>query len=813
MRAMRAALYDLRFAFRTLIRSPGFSLAIILTLALGIGANSGMFSFVRGILLRPLPYEQAERLVLVEAERDISGVREPVRSYFSLAELDIFRHVASFESVAFYATDQGVIATDVGTQSLELATVSDSFFATLHGEVRLGRGLDRRDDQAPSLVISERLWRRAFAASPDVIGRTVILNSTRGDGTQRARWRDRPFTIVGIVDRSFQFPSPQTDAWTTAGFVRALNPRCCSFSPIARLKDGVRAIQTDTENAILARELSSEHKQAYAGVRTKVVGLHDALVRTVRSSLLMLFAAVAVVLGVTCANAMNLLIARNNGRAREMAVRLALGASRRQLIRQLIIEYGVLAAIGGTVGLAVAVGMVETLSRFKPVEVPRLDNVHVDASVLGFTSVIVALTTVLTALYPAVQSTRFDALRASGIAASHSVGGRRVRRALTIGQLAVSVVLLVSSLLLGRSLVRLLHTDLGVQVDHVVTASLALSANRDFTSAQQIGAVTRVLEEVRTLPGVSGAGIGTVLPPAESRIVLTLRGENAVSYQAAAIPATPGYFQALGIRLLKGRFFTDADDENHPPVMIMSADTARHFFGEGDPLGRTLSLPVFKDGATRNADMTLVGVIAEVKYSGLEKPADNSIFRPFAQQPWPNVFLVVRTQGETHTLTSSLQRRLAQVDAGIVVTKVSPLDAVVLDAAAQPRLRTMVIGGLAALALALAAVSLYGVISRSVTQRTNEIGVRMALGATWTDIISMVVGEGMALALAGVTLGIAISYATTRLLASFLYGITPTDGVAFALSSMALLLLALIASYLPARKASRIDPAVALRAE
>ena len=812
MRAMRAALHDLRYAFRTLTRSPGFSLAIIITLALGIGANSGMFSFVRGILLRPLPYQQPEQLVLIEAEHDVSGVREPVRSYFALADLDTFRRAPAFESVAFYASDQGVLSTGGSPEALEFATVSDAFFSTLKGDVKLGRPFDRSDDQAPSLVISERLWRRLFASSPDVIGRSIILNSTRGDGTQRARWRQLPFTIVGVVDRSFQFPTPETDAWTTAGFVRTLSPRCCTFSPVARVKDGVSAAQIVSEGPSLARELSSANK-AFTGLRTNVVGLHDALVRPARSSLLVLFAAVALVLGVTCANAMNLLIARNTGRAREMAVRLALGASRPQLVRQLVIEYGVLATIGGTVGILVAIGMVEGLSRLKPVQVPRLDVVQVDTSVLAFTYVIVAVTTVLTALYPALQSTRSNAFRASGVAASHSVGGRRVRRALTVGQLAISVLLLVGSLLLARSLVRLLQTDLGVDVDHVVTASLSLSSNRDLTSDQQIAVVNRVVGDVRTLPGVSVAGIGTVLPPAESRIVLTLRGENAISYQSAAIPATPGYFQALGIRLLKGRFFTDADDDNHPPVMIMSADTARHFFGEGDPLGRTLSLPVFKDGKTRNAAMTLVGVIAEVKYSGLAKPADNSIFRPFAQQPWPNVFLIARTHGDTRTLVSTLQRRIAQVDAGIVVTKVSPLDAVVLDAAAEPRLRTMVIGGLAALALALAAVGLYGVISRSVTQRTNEIGVRMALGASWTDIIAMVVGEGMVLALAGVVVGIAISYAATRVLATVLYGITPTDALSFAVASGSLLVFALIASYLPARKASRIEPAVALRTD
>jgi putative ABC transport system permease protein len=803
---------DIRYAFRTLTTRPGPSLTIILTLALGIGANTGMFSIVYGILLRPLPYQQADRLVQVEAERDVSGVREPVRSYFPLTDLDTFRRVPAFESVAFYATDQGVVASEGRTEAIEFATVSDSFFSTMRGGLRLGRALDGSNDTAPSLVISERLWRRAFAASPEVVGRAVILNSSRGDGTQRAAWRRLPFTIVGVADSSFQFPSPKTDAWTPAGFVRSVSPRCCSFSPIARLKDGVGIAQAQAAGNTVAQELSAANP-GYKGVRTRIVGLRDALVRTVRSSLLVLFAAVGLVLCVTCANAMNLLIARNAGRAREFAVRLALGASRRQLLVQSVIETGLLATIGGTAGILIAIGMVETLQRVKPVEVPRLDAVHVDLSVLAFTFATVALTTLLTGVVPALQSTKAEALRIGGAGASQSAGGTRLRRALMIGELAVSVVLLVGALLLGRSLIRLLHTDLGVEVDHVVTASMGLSLNRDLSGAQQIDVANRIVDDVRTLPGVSAAGIGTVLPPTESRIILTLRGDGGISYQAAAIPATPGYFPALGVRLLKGRFFTDADDANHPPVMIMSADTARHFFGEGDPLGRTLSLPVFRDGATRNATMTLVGVIAEVKYSGLERPADNALFRPFAQQSWPNVYLIARTHGDTNGLTSSLQRRIAQLDPGIVVSAVNTLDDVVLDAAAQPRLRTLVTAGLAGLTLALAAVGLYGVISRSVTQRTNEIGIRMALGATSTNIVTMVLREGMAMAVTGVVLGIAISYAATRMLTALLYGITPTDALSFALASSSLLLFAMIASYLPARKATRVDPAVALRAE
>jgi len=794
------------------MRRPGFALAIILTLALGIGANTGMFSIVYGILLRPLPYQQPDRLMLVEAERDVSGIREPVRAYFPLSDLDTFRRVASFESVAFYATDQGVLSADGQIEPLEFATVSDSFFSTMRGQFRLGRGLDRSDERAPSLVISERLWRRLFAASPDVIGRSVILNSSRGDGTQRAAWRRLPFTIVGVADGSFQFPAPQMDAWTAAEFVRTISPRCCSFSPIARLTHGTTAAQAAADGIALTRELSAAN-ESYNGLRTRIIGLHDALVRSVRSSLLMLFGVVALVLCVTCANAMNLLIARNSERAREIAVRLALGASRRQLIVQSVIETGLLATIGGIAGIVIAIGTVEALRRLRPLEIPRLDAVHVDLSVLAFTFAAVALTTLLTGVVPALQSARSDALRIGGAGAAQSVSGTRLRRALTIAELAVSVVLLVGALLLGRSLIRLLHTDLGVDVDHVATASLNLSLNRDLSGRDQIVVVNRILADVGTFPGIRTAGIGTVLPPTESRIVLTLRGDHGLSYQAAAIPATPGYFPALGVRLLKGRLFADADDENHPPVMIMTADAARHFFGDGDPLGRTLSLPVFRDGKTTNASMTLVGVIADVKYSGLERPADNAIFRPYAQQPWPNVYLIARTIGDTSSLVAAVQRRIAGVDPAVVVSKVSTLDDVVLDAAAQPRLRTLLTAGLAGLTLALAAVGLYGVISRSVTQRTNEIGIRMALGATPRNIIVLVLREGMTLAAAGVALGTAISYAGARTIATLLYGIAPTDAVSFSMASGCLLLFALLASYLPTRKATRVDPVVALRAE
>ena len=808
---LNALTQDVRHAARTLRKQPGFAVAAILTLALGIGANTGIFSIVYGILLRPLPYRDAERLVLIEAERDVAGVHEPVRVYFPFTDLDGFRaQLTSVESVAFYATDQAVLSNGSGIEQVDSAIVSDSFFSTLGGGFRLGRPLGPADDLTPSIVISERVWRRAFGGSPDVIGQRVVLNSRRGDGGQRAAWQRLPFTIVGVADDGFQFPSAQTDLWAPAGFVRTVNPRCCSFLPLARLTPGATVAQASADAHAVTQALSITSAR---DLRARAVLVHDSLVQTVQSSLLILLAAVGLVLCVACANVMNLLLAHNAARSREMAVRLALGASRGRLLVQSLVESGLLAAIGGAVGIMLASAMVETLRRLQPADIPRLDAVHVDAPVLLFACAVAAVATLVTGLLPALQSDASEALHTSGKGVTSRAGGTRVRRALMVAELAVSVVLLVGAALLGRSLVRLLHTDVGVETDRVATASMSLALNRELTSTQQIALVDRVLERVRALPGVDAAGVGTSLPPRQSRIMLTLKGTDGVGYQAAAIPTTPGYFSALGIRLLKGRFFTDADQGDHPGVMIMSAETARHFFGDGDPIGRTLSLPVFKDGAQVQGSMTLVGIIGEVKYSGLERAADNAIYRPFAQQPWPHVFLAARTDGDTAALGSTLQRQIAEVDRAIAVSAVSTLDNVVSDAAAQSRFRTLLLAGLAALSLALAAVGLYGVVSYSVTERAPEIGIRMALGATRRDVVTMIVGEGMRLAVAGVAIGVAAGYALARTVAALLYGVQPTDAASFALAAAFLLLCALVASYVPARRATRIDPAVALRAE
>jgi putative ABC transport system permease protein len=805
---------DVRYAARTLRKRPGFAVAAVVTLALGVGANTGIFSIVYGILLRPLPYRDAERLVLVEVERDVGGTREPMRIYFPLPELAMFRaRFSSFESVAFYATDEGVLSNDRGAERVDFATVSDTFFSTLGGGVRLGRALGSSDDLSPALVISERVWRRAFSGSPDVLGQRVTLNSTRGDGSQRATWRRIPFTIVGVAEATFQFPRPQIDVWTPAGLVRTVNPRCCSFLPVARLKPRATLNQASGDAQAVANTLSSTNARAYAGLRARVVGLHEHLVRAVRSSLLILLAAVGLVLIVACANVMNLLLARNVARAREISVRVALGASRGRLVTQSVVESGLLATLGGTAGMVLAAGMVETLRRLEPAELPRLDAVRVDGPVLIFAVAAATLVAVVTGLFPTLRSDPSESLRTEGKGATIRPSGTRVRRALMIAELAVSVVLLVGAILLGRSLVRLMNTDVGVETNRVATASLSLALDRELSSAQQIALVDRVLERIRALPGVKSVGIGTSLPPRESRILLTLRGANAIDYQAAAIPSSPGYFSALGIRLLKGRFFTDADDGDHPPVMIMSADTARHFFGGDDPIGRTLSLPIVRDGATRQGTIELVGIIGDVKYSGLDRAPDNAIYRPFTQQPWPHAFLVARVDGDPTALGMTLQRQIADVDRAISVSAVSTLSNVVSEAAAQQRFRTLLFAALAGLALALAAVGLYGVVAYSVSQRTTEIGIRMALGATASDVVKMIVCEAMWLAVFGVAIGVAVAFALARTLASLLYGVAPTDTASFVFASGSMLFSAVLASYIPARRAIGIEPAIALRAE
>src|SRR2546425_10318776 len=538
---------DVQYAVRTLWRAPSFTIVVVLTLAFGLGANTAVFSVVYGILLRPLPYRDSTRLVLIQREQDVTGARRPMQAlFFSPGDIDGWQQgLASLESTALYFTDAVALSTDNGSEVLATAAVSESWFATLNGPIVSGRPLGPADDHAPFIVISKRLAQRLFGRAQDAVGQRLTLSA-------------QGYTIVGVTGAGFQLPTEDTDVWMPAGFVLTLHPLCCGSRMIGRLKPAETVARAAREARELAQTIGATTGGTTGHLRATVVGLHDQMVGAVRPALLILFAAVGLVLIVACANVVNLLLARHTTRAREMAIRSALGASPRQLAVCAVLESLLLATAGAAGAVVVAIASIAMLARLAPAGIPRLDAVHVDLPVLLFSMGLAALAALGTSILPAFRSANTgDVVRWAASGTTGTAHGRRTRNALCVIQLAVSLVLLVGAMLLGRSLVRLLQNDLGVTRDHVVTASLNLAFGARPTDAQALARLDRVIERVGVLPGVQAVGLGTSLPPNASRLRLTLRrtGDN-VDYLATAVAATPGYFQALGMRLVKGRLFT-----------------------------------------------------------------------------------------------------------------------------------------------------------------------------------------------------------------------------------------------------------------
>ena len=791
---------DLRVAARGLRKTPGFTALAVLTLAAGIGANAAIFSVAYGVLLRPLPYRDAARLVVVRRQQTVAGSHAPVLwEFVSPEDTNAWRQrLRTVTSTALYATGKSALSSSDGTDLIDTAIVSSNFFSTLDGPIGAGRFLAAVDDRTDALVVSGRLARRLFGSPEASIGRHLTLSS-------------QDYTVVGVAGPAFRFPDAATDAWMPAGLVRSRNPACCGFRMIGRLQPGATVSQAAAEVEALAQSLESNgaRGQVHAGT----VPLRDTMVGAVRPALLVLFAATGLVLLVACANIASLLLVRHSARSRDVAVRWALGASGARLVVESMAESALLALAGAVLGLGLAASGVAALVRMDPAILPRLDAVHVDWPVVLFSAAAASLAALLAGVGPAV-----GAAKAARLLQSRASGGsrrtRRTRRALCVAELAIAVVLLVAASLLGRSLDRLLHTDLGISTDHVVTASLNVAYGSRPTDAETVERIGRVLDRVAALPGVRAVGVGTSLPPGTSRLRITLkRSGDSIDYAASMVAVTPGYFDALRMRLVKGRLFTADDDLDHRPVMIMTVDTAQRFFGSGDPVGKTMHLPGLRNGKSHGDTMTLVGVVSDVKYSGLGEAPDDAVYRPFGQQTWAAPFLVVRTAGDPGLLAPTVRRAIAELDRTMVISDVATLEAVVSRAADQPRFRAVLLGGIAGLALLLAIVGLYGLISQSVSQRTREIGIRMALGANPRCIQSMVLREGLWLAVAGVALGTLGAWEATRLIASFLYGVDRTDPVSFAVPCAGLVLVALAACYVPVRRALRVDPAMALRAE
>lgn len=800
---MDALLWDIRQAVRAAINAPGFALSAILTLALGIGVNVAMFSVVYGVLLRPLPYRDADQLVTARPEVNYTGTHRPTPIFVQWGEMKSWqRPFDSLSTAAFYATEVTALSGDNGAEVLDSAVVSDTFFSTLDGPFIAGRPLGPGDDASPAVVISDRLAQRLFGGAAPAIGRQLTLTKTA-------------YNVVGVADRGFQFPGADVDVWLPAGYQHALSARCCGFRLVARLDAGGNVDRARAAVQPMFEQSAGGRRAVDHSVRTSIVRLSDDLVSSVRPALLVLFASVLLVLIIACGNLINLLLARNTAREQEFAVRRALGASAGRLVRQLLVESALLAAAGAAGGVLLARLSLTALERFAGQTLPRIDAIAIDRTALLFAAGLGVLTTILTGLAPALRARREAASPGFGAAGKATpLGARRLQRAMCVVQVALAVMLLTGATLMGRSLVRLMHVDLGVETDHVLTASLSVAFGGAPTDPETLMRMNRVIEQIQTLPGVRAVGVGTSVPPSVSRLGFTLRRSgDSVDYMAAAVPASPGYFSAMKMRLLKGRFFNESDDEHHAQVMIMSEDTARRFFGNDDPIGRTMSLPVIKNGKMGSAEMTLVGVTANVKYGGIAVPAEDTVYRPFAQQPWVAPYLVVRTTGDPADFAQTARRAIAAVDKAVVVSSVATLDQLVQDATAQPQFRTVLLAAFATFAMAIAAIGLYGVVAYAVSRRGKEIGIRIALGATSATVLGMVLTEGLIMAIAGIVIGSAGAFMLAKLVAGLLYGITPTDPVSFLLAAAGLLALTLLASYIPARRAARIDPIRALRTE
>ena len=796
---MGISLADIRYVLRGLRRTPAFTTIAVATLAIAIGANTAIFSVVDALLVRPMPYRDAGRLVTVDATRSYEGTPRQIDASFTLESAQRWEGALhAFEDIGFYADAEFQLTTREGTEMIDGARVSPSFFSTLGGAIVAGRPLSPADAFTPSVVVSSRLAQRLFNGAHEALGAHLVLNAL-------------DYVVIGVAGPEWTMPSSKTDVWQSAAFEHQINPRCCYVQVLGRLRPHVGLMEASSDVRAAVQALESIDPQGFGRLHASATALRDRQLGDARSALSVLWAAVAVVLAVACANVLNLLVARNVARTRETAIRRALGASQARLIAQAIAEASLLAAGGVAGGLFIARVAIRLLTRVDPSTFPQLQNIRIDGAVLAFAVGLGCVTALVIGVFPAYGMASAAQLRTSTNAPTRRQ--RRLQQLLCVGQLSAAVVLLVSATLLGRSFVDLISTDLGVVPEHVTTATVDLGIGRSHSGQEIAATMQRVVEQVEGLPGVRAVGVGTSLPPDMRRLTMTLkRKSDEVDYRASAVSCTPGYLRALGVRLVQGRLFTEADDARHPPVMIVSAATARHLFGDETPLGQTMTIPKFRYQLATGTEATIVGVIADVKYEGLDVAAGDQVYMPLAQMPWLATFLAVRTDNDA-TIVPAVRRIVASVDPAIAVSSVTSLDDRISAAAAPARFRTALSATFAVIGLVIASLGLYGLVSYSVSQRTSEIGVRVALGADWQSIVTLVMREGITMAAAGALIGMPAAYAVSRSFAGLLYGVTPTDVFTYVATTMTLIGVALVASYVPASRAASVDPVVTLRSE
>jgi len=820
---------DLRFGLRMLRKNPGFSLIAVLTLALGIGANTAIFSVVNAVLLRPLPYAAPERLVFIYNSVPGWGIQK--LGLFEAEFLRLRDQARALEQVSLYTSTTLTLTGAGEPERVSSGTASGELFAALGVPPALGRSFKLEEEprgQSNVVMLSHGFWRRKFAASPDVIGQSLTL-----DG--------RSYTIVGVLPQSFKSPlTLQADRaielWIPPGY----NPAsaCCGhgLNVVARLRVGQTLEQAQTEiNQIMAgvqRDYPQGYPKDYPKDGTKqamIKPLQQELVGDLRLALWVLLAAVLFVLLIACANVANLLLARSELRAAEIAIRAALGAGRARIIRQLLVESLLLAVIGGGLGLLLAWRGLALLPALGAEKLPRLQEIALDGRVLGFTLLVSLLTGVVFGLAPALQALKFDlhtALKEGGRASASIRGRSRLRAALVVAEVALSLMLLLGAGLLIKSFWRLQQLDTGFRAEQLLTLRLFPPAST-YPNDQQVAAFyEKLLDRVRSLPGVKDAAVTDGVPLGDWSGGTQLEVEGQLPKPGGHNTAgwhvvSPDYFRTLGVRLLRGRLLEDADQGQATPAALVNETLARAHWPNEDPLGRRIRLLNRPQGQATTAFLTVVGVVADLKNDGLTKAARQEVYVPLRQRTAAiagmgfarQMTLAVRTSVEPLNLVHAIRQEVAALDRNVPIASVRTMEQILATVTVQPRFNMILLGIFAAVALVLAAVGIYGVLSYSVTQRTHEIGLRLALGAQQGEVLKLVVRQGMILALLGVAIGLAASFALTRLLTGLLYGVSATDPLTFIVIALLLTVVALMACWIPARRATKVDPLIALRTE
>ena len=801
---------DSRYASRTMRKNSAFAVTAMLMIALAIGGNTAMFTVIRAVLLKPLDYPDADRLVHIDGGATPERFREMRANARSFADLGAF------------TGDENVTLAGAGDpEVLDGTRISAGFLHVLGVTPVLGRDFLPQEDSAggaPVALISSELWRRRFGSDPEIAGKTANLDTTA-------------YTIIGVLPPHFRFPFPGIDVWMTAptedpGVPRKSRELSPTLTVFGRLKPGVTLAQAGAELKVLRHQYAIAHPamlDAKSKTPEEVAPMKDDLVRNVRSMLWLLFGAVGFVLLIACANVASLLLARATFRSREFAVRAALGAPRARLIGQLLVESLLLSFAGGIIGALLAAWSLRAIPRMTAFDLPRTGEIHMDWVVLGFAALLSAATGVLFGLAPSLSASRpdlIDVLRSSGEAAGKAstrkvLAGLNVRSVLSAGQIALSIVLLIGAALLMESIAHLRGVDLGFNPSRLLTMSISLPPTRYDTNQKKTAFFTDLIERVDSLPGVRSATAAMSLPmmgfpgtPVQDagKPALKLNERPIAKY----FPVTPGYFHTLQIPLIRGRDFTEHDREDTERVAIIDEKLARRFWPDYpaglDPVGQRLLI-----GGVNPNPAKIVGIVAAVRQNLEDTSWPQSVYVCFAQAAVPFTMLAVRTSGDPLSLTRAIQARVQAVDPDQAIANVRTMDDLVEAEVGQRRLLVILLGSFAAVALLLALIGIYGVVAYSVAQRTQEVGIRRALGAQQGDILRLVIRQGLVLALSGIALGLGGAFALMRLMKTLLFQVSTTDPATFAAVAVLFLLAALAASYIPAHRAARIDPMAALQ--